>query len=82
VLDIAYLRQQLNTADSTLHWANLDWHDLHLRTTDKDALTDLSATLENTKLVINNYTQQLYSINLQAANLIHFLEGNYGLEND
>jgi len=82
VLDIAYLRQQLNTADSTLHWANLDWHDLHLRTTDKDALTDLSATLENTKLVINNYTQQLYSINLQAASLIHFLEENYGLEND
>jgi hypothetical protein len=82
VLDITYLRQQLNTSDSSLHWANLDWHDLHLRTTDKNALTDLSATLENTKLVINSYMQQLYSINLQATSLIRFLEETYGLEND
>jgi hypothetical protein len=82
VLDITYLRQQLNTADSALHWANLDWHDLHLRTTDKNALTDLSATLENTKLVINSYMQQLYSINLQATSLISFLEETYGLQND
>ncbi|HET6994527.1 MAG TPA: hypothetical protein VFI06_06080 [Chitinophagaceae bacterium] len=82
VLDITYLRQQLNTTDSTLHWANLDWHDLHLRTTDRDKLTDLSSTLENTKLVINTYMQQLYAINLQATSLIRFLQENYGLEND
>ncbi len=80
VFDYSYLRQRLNTGDSTLQWANLDWHDLHLRTTDPSAITDLGATLENTKLVIYNYMLQLKLIGVNADKLIVFLQDKYNLK--